>query len=113
MAWQLHLACAGCHYSTPGYVVYYLMRSEPRLMLRLQNGRFDAPGEQHSAGKIHTFLLQASDPLHCQTCCYASGCSHQVKLPGVIAEGRGLLPQIDASYRWRTPGSRPPPCPQM
>ncbi|KAK9807012.1 hypothetical protein WJX72_010768 [[Myrmecia] bisecta] len=33
----------GCHYSTPGYVVYYLMRSEPQLMLRLQNGRFDAP----------------------------------------------------------------------
>ena len=35
----------GCHYSAPGYVVYYLMRSEPQLMLRLQNGRFDAPGE--------------------------------------------------------------------
>ena len=34
----------GCHYSTPGYVVFYLMRSEPQLMLRLQNGRFDAPG---------------------------------------------------------------------
>lgn len=33
----------GCHYSTPGYVVYYLMRSDPQLMLRLQNGRFDAP----------------------------------------------------------------------
>lgn len=34
----------GCHYSTPGYVVFYLMRSQPQLMLRLQNGRFDAPG---------------------------------------------------------------------
>ena len=34
----------GCHHSTPGYVVFYLMRSEPQLMLRLQNGRFDAPG---------------------------------------------------------------------
>ncbi|KAK9819324.1 hypothetical protein WJX74_006280 [Apatococcus lobatus] len=33
----------GCHYSTPGYVVYYLMRRNPELMLRLQNGRFDAP----------------------------------------------------------------------
>ncbi|GAB4819113.1 hypothetical protein N2152v2_006159 [Parachlorella kessleri] len=33
----------GCHYSTPGYVVFYLMRSDPQLMLRLQNGRFDAP----------------------------------------------------------------------
>lgn len=38
--------CAGCHYSTPGYVVYYLMRSDPQLMLRLQNGRFDAPGAE-------------------------------------------------------------------
>ena len=34
---------AGCHYSSPGYVVYYLMRAHPQLMLRLQNGRFDAP----------------------------------------------------------------------
>ncbi|KAK9868121.1 hypothetical protein WJX84_006728 [Apatococcus fuscideae] len=33
----------GCHFSTPGYVVYYLMRRNPELMLRLQNGRFDAP----------------------------------------------------------------------
>ncbi|KAL4452133.1 hypothetical protein ABPG75_007795 [Micractinium tetrahymenae] len=33
----------GCHYSSPGYVVFYLMRSDPQLMLRLQNGRFDAP----------------------------------------------------------------------
>jgi hypothetical protein len=37
-------AVTGCHYSTPGYVVFYLMRSQPQLMLRLQNGRFDAPG---------------------------------------------------------------------
>ena len=33
----------GCHYSAPGYVVFYLMRAAPQLMLRLQNGRFDAP----------------------------------------------------------------------
>jgi len=33
----------GTHYSTPGYVLYYLVRSRPDLMLRLQNGRFDAP----------------------------------------------------------------------
>ncbi len=26
----------GCHYSSPGYVVFYLMRSDPQLMLRLQ-----------------------------------------------------------------------------
>lgn len=36
----------GCHYSTPGYVVYYLLRSEPQLQLRLQNGRFDTPGKR-------------------------------------------------------------------
>ena len=46
---------SGCHYSTPGYVVYYLMRSEPQLMLRLQNGRFDAPG-------ICLILLRATVP---------------------------------------------------
>ena len=39
---------AGCHYSTPGYVVFFLMRSQPQLMLRLQNGRFDAPGGRSS-----------------------------------------------------------------
>ncbi|KAL6779602.1 hypothetical protein ACKKBG_A12960 [Auxenochlorella protothecoides x Auxenochlorella symbiontica] len=33
----------GCHYSSPGYVVFYLLRADPKLMLRLQNGRFDAP----------------------------------------------------------------------
>jgi factor associated with neutral sphingomyelinase activation len=33
----------GTHYSTPGYVLYYLVRSRPELMLRLQNGKFDAP----------------------------------------------------------------------
>lgn len=33
----------GTHYSTPGYVVYYLLRKDPQLMLRLQNGRFDMP----------------------------------------------------------------------
>lgn len=29
----------GCHYSSPGYVVFYLMRSDPQLMLRLQARR--------------------------------------------------------------------------
>lgn len=35
----------GLAYPPPcaGYVVFYLMRSNPQLMLRLQNGRFDAP----------------------------------------------------------------------
>eukprot|EP01104_Vermistella_antarctica_P008506 TRINITY_DN212_c0_g5_i5.p1 TRINITY_DN212_c0_g5~~TRINITY_DN212_c0_g5_i5.p1 ORF type:complete len:1247 (-),score=410.29 TRINITY_DN212_c0_g5_i5:2155-5895(-) len=33
----------GTHYSTPGYVLYYLVRDVPEYMLRLQNGRFDHP----------------------------------------------------------------------
>uniref|UniRef100_A0A6B2KXN1 BEACH domain-containing protein n=1 Tax=Arcella intermedia TaxID=1963864 RepID=A0A6B2KXN1_9EUKA len=33
----------GTHYSTPGYVLYYLVRVAPEYMLRLQNGKFDAP----------------------------------------------------------------------
>lgn len=34
----------GCHYSSPGYVVFYLMRSDPQLMLRLQVGRGGSGG---------------------------------------------------------------------
>jgi factor associated with neutral sphingomyelinase activation len=33
----------GTHYSTPGYVIYFIVRSQPQLMLRLQNGKFDSP----------------------------------------------------------------------
>uniref|UniRef100_A0A061R8P8 Beach domain-containing protein n=1 Tax=Tetraselmis sp. GSL018 TaxID=582737 RepID=A0A061R8P8_9CHLO len=33
----------GTHYSTPGYVMFWLVRAAPGHMLRLQNGRFDAP----------------------------------------------------------------------
>ncbi len=33
----------GTHYSTPAYVINYLVRSAPGAMLRLQNGRFDMP----------------------------------------------------------------------
>lgn len=33
----------GTHYTTPGYVLYYLVRRVPDLMLRLQNGEFDRP----------------------------------------------------------------------
>lgn len=33
----------GTHYSAPGYVLYYLVRSMPEQMLCLQNGKFDAP----------------------------------------------------------------------
>jgi len=31
----------GTHYSTPGYVLYYLVRKVPEYMLRLQSGHFD------------------------------------------------------------------------
>jgi len=31
----------GTHYTTPGYVLYFLVRKHPDLMLRLQNGYFD------------------------------------------------------------------------
>jgi factor associated with neutral sphingomyelinase activation len=33
----------GTHYSAPGYVLYFLIRSMPEHMLCLQNGKFDAP----------------------------------------------------------------------
>jgi factor associated with neutral sphingomyelinase activation len=31
----------GTHYSSPGYVLFYLIRKAPEYQLRLQNGRFD------------------------------------------------------------------------
>ncbi|CAH0364040.1 unnamed protein product [Pelagomonas calceolata] len=33
----------GTHYSTPGYVLFFLVRVIPEFMLCLQNGKFDAP----------------------------------------------------------------------
>ena len=39
----------GTHYSTPGYVLSYLVRQRPELMLRLQNGKFDAPDRLFSS----------------------------------------------------------------
>ncbi|XP_050438205.1 protein FAN-like [Adelges cooleyi] len=33
----------GSHYSTPGFVLFYLVRKYPQYMLCLQNGRFDHP----------------------------------------------------------------------
>merc|ERR1711920_292611 len=33
----------GTHFSTPGYVLFYLLRQAPEYMLCLQNGKFDAP----------------------------------------------------------------------
>ena len=36
----------GSHYSTPGYVLYYLNRVAPEYSLCLQNGKFDQPDRQ-------------------------------------------------------------------
>ena len=33
----------GTHYSTPGYVIGYLVRCKPQYMLKLQSGKFDKP----------------------------------------------------------------------
>jgi len=33
----------GTHYSTPGYVIGYLVRKKPEYMIKLQSGRFDKP----------------------------------------------------------------------
>ncbi|PRP85404.1 hypothetical protein PROFUN_06950 [Planoprotostelium fungivorum] len=40
---ETHPFLYGTHYSAPGYVLFYLVRRDPDLMLRLQNGKFDAP----------------------------------------------------------------------
>lgn len=39
----------GSHYSNPGVVVHYLIRSHPRLMLRLFNGHFDVPSRMFTS----------------------------------------------------------------
>ena len=39
----------GTHYSTPGYVLYFLVRAAPECMLCLQNGRFDAADRMFSS----------------------------------------------------------------
>ncbi len=39
----------GSHYSTPGYVMYFLVRQCPEYMLRFQNGKFDAPDRLFSS----------------------------------------------------------------
>ena len=38
-----HRFLYGTHYSTPAYVLYYLVRQQPGLVLKLHSGRFDAP----------------------------------------------------------------------
>jgi factor associated with neutral sphingomyelinase activation len=39
----------GSHYSTSGYVLYYLAREAPDLMLKLQSGNFDKPDRLFSS----------------------------------------------------------------
>lgn len=48
----------GTHYSTPGYVLFYLVREAPEFMLRLQNGKFDAPSRMfHSIAETWAGVL--------------------------------------------------------
>lgn len=53
----------GTHYSTPGYVLYYLVRVAPEYMLCLQNGKFDAADRMfHSiAGSWESCLTNPAD----------------------------------------------------
>lgn len=48
----------GTHYSTPGYVLHYLVRVAPEFMLCLQNGKFDAPDRMfHSLADMWESVL--------------------------------------------------------
>lgn len=53
----------GTHYSTPGFVLYYLIRQRPEEALRLQNGKFDAPDRMfHSLAQTwHSCLHSSTD----------------------------------------------------
>ena len=41
----------GSHYSCPGFILYYLVRKDPQLMLCLQNGKFDHPDRMFNSLK--------------------------------------------------------------
>lgn len=48
----------GTHYSAPGYVLYFLVRTMPEHMLCLQNGKFDAPDRMfHSISNCYSCVL--------------------------------------------------------
>ena len=50
----------GTHYSSPGYVLYYLVRKAPQYMLRLQAGKFDQPDRLfHSIQSTWKSVLEA------------------------------------------------------
>eukprot|EP00818_Percolomonas_sp_WS_P008731 CAMPEP_0117448702 /NCGR_PEP_ID=MMETSP0759-20121206/7545_1 /TAXON_ID=63605 /ORGANISM="Percolomonas cosmopolitus, Strain WS" /LENGTH=1131 /DNA_ID=CAMNT_0005241113 /DNA_START=176 /DNA_END=3571 /DNA_ORIENTATION=+ len=53
----------GTHYSSEAYVLYYLVRQIPEYMLRLQNGKFDAPDRMfHSLSETWNSIMEnASD----------------------------------------------------
>ncbi|CAK4165563.1 unnamed protein product [Aphanomyces euteiches] len=53
----------GTHYSTPGYVLFYLVRMAPEYMLCLQNGKFDAPDRlfRSIAGTYQSCLSNHAD----------------------------------------------------
>jgi factor associated with neutral sphingomyelinase activation len=48
----------GTHYSAPGYILYYLVRTAPEYLMCLQNGRFDHPNRLfHSIAKTWENVL--------------------------------------------------------
>lgn len=49
----------GSHYSTPGFVLFYLVRKYPQYMLCLQNGRFDHPDRMFNR-YILLYIIQFS-----------------------------------------------------
>eukprot|EP01052_Picozoa_sp_SAG31_P006057 SAG31_NODE_274_length_18666_cov_72.753972_19_plen_504_part_01 len=53
----------GSHYSTPGFVLFYMLRLAPEYMLRLQSGKFDQPDRLfHSIENTWTGVMEnASD----------------------------------------------------
>ena len=61
----------GSHYSTPGYVMYFLVRQCPELMLRFQNGKFDAPDRLFSSIlRYIQYYLSISIHIYCVTYVY-------------------------------------------
>ena len=61
----------GTHYSTPGYVLFFLARVAPEHMLCLQGGKFDSPDRMFSsvAGCWESCLNNPADLKVWQTYC--------------------------------------------
>ncbi len=67
----------GCHYSSPGYVVFYLMRSDPQLMLRLQVRGMRSPALRWQAAFVvgagwqaHPAWVDVPYSLHASSACH-------------------------------------------